>query len=60
MPCPEFQVIQDYPYFIQHRSYRESKFLKLTPPRMCSFKGTLEEGLQRLEKYTTGIVIYNS
>ncbi|XP_035208860.1 uncharacterized protein LOC118183435 isoform X2 [Stegodyphus dumicola] len=54
MPCPEFSVVQDHPNFIQQRSYRSSKFLKLTAPRLCSLKSVLEDGIDRAEKYIKG------
>ncbi|XP_054708999.1 uncharacterized protein LOC129218703 [Uloborus diversus] len=53
-PCPEFSVIQDYAYFIQRRSYREAKFLRLTTSRTCDFKLIMDDGLNRLHNFIQG------
>lgn len=54
IPCPEFRVIHDYPHFIQQRSYRAAKFLRLTTPLQCSFNGVLDDGRKKMEKYIKG------
>ncbi|GFS86668.1 uncharacterized protein NPIL_159491 [Nephila pilipes] len=54
LPCPEYSIVQDHPYFIQQRSYRAFTFLKLTTPVTCSFKFTLAEGTKRMKKYVEG------
>ncbi|KAG8202013.1 hypothetical protein JTE90_010384 [Oedothorax gibbosus] len=54
LPCPEYNIVQDYPYFIQQRSYRSATFLKLTAAMNCHFNQTLEEGGRRMASYLKG------
>ncbi|KAF8790984.1 hypothetical protein HNY73_005922 [Argiope bruennichi] len=54
LPCPEYTILQDHPYFIQQRSYQAFTFLRLTPPLNCKLKLVLEEGQRRLTNYIKG------
>ncbi|GFY55566.1 uncharacterized protein TNIN_82421 [Trichonephila inaurata madagascariensis] len=54
LPCPEYSIMQDHPYFIQQRSYRAFTFLRLTTPITCMFKFSVAEGAKRMKKYIEG------
>lgn len=54
LPCPEYNIVQDYPYFIQQRSYRTFTLLKLTAAINCRFNDTLQEGGRRMDSYLKG------
>ncbi|XP_015922527.1 uncharacterized protein [Parasteatoda tepidariorum] len=54
LPCPEFNIIQDHAYFIQQRSYRTAKFLKLISHRLCDFKAVLDDSMKIMENFTKG------
>ncbi|GIY25709.1 uncharacterized protein CDAR_263701 [Caerostris darwini] len=54
LPCPEYTITHDYPYFIQQRNYRAFTFMKLTSPLSCQIKLTLNEGKKRMSNYIKG------
>ncbi|CAL1274537.1 unnamed protein product [Larinioides sclopetarius] len=54
LPCPEYTILQDHPYFIQQRSYEAFTVLRLTGPLICKFKYILNEGKKRTLNYIKG------